>query len=89
MSDTSQVAVTILHLEQLTPEELLLLTEFQSHPDSMYISSDGNTIITNPGGDMLVKMQRLVGRNFNELDEDELNAVVNWNYEQIAAELED
>lgn len=84
----SQVIISIILPEQMTPEEVLLFVEFKSHDSMMYITDDGNAIYTCPA-DFLVKMDRLVGRNFHELSDEETDALVNANYEVLLKAIEE
>jgi hypothetical protein len=87
MLDPSQVVISIITLDQMSPEEVLLFTEFKSHDSMMYITDDGNAIYTCPA-DFLVKMDRLVGRNFHERSDEELDILVNANYEILLNAIE-
>lgn len=88
MIDPSQVIISIIMPAQMTPEETLLFVEFKSHDSMMYVTDDGNAIYTCPA-DFLVKMDRLVGRNFHDLSDEEIDALVNANYEVLLNAIEE
>lgn len=89
MLDPTQVVISIIPSDQMSPDEMILFTEFKSHDSMMYITDDGNAIYTCPDTDFLVKMDRMIGRNFHELNDEELDAVVNANYEILLNAIEE